>query len=127
MKLPPAARPTAELSTPSPSRGGLGWGWGKRAVEHLRNIRFLPIPLPTSPLKGEEMKLPASPLKGEEMKLPTAARPTAGFARVMNWRDEARQYLTENQPEWMIGAATRSRELLLAYPKLGLKFGYAHH
>jgi len=35
--------------SPSPSRGGLEWGWGK--IPSLIN----PIPLPTSPLKGEEM------------------------------------------------------------------------
>ena len=34
--------------TPSPSRGGLGWGWGQ-----LRR-KNTPIPLLTSPLKGEE-------------------------------------------------------------------------
>ena len=33
---------------PSPSRGGPGWGW----VERLGSV--YPIPLPTSPLKGEE-------------------------------------------------------------------------
>jgi hypothetical protein len=33
---------------PSPSRGGLGWGWGSvdRSDEY-------PIPLPTWPVKGE--------------------------------------------------------------------------
>jgi hypothetical protein len=34
-------------NSPSPSRGGAGWGWA-----WLVN----PIPLLTSPLKGEEMK-----------------------------------------------------------------------
>jgi hypothetical protein len=33
---------------PSPSRGGLGWGWvGRHSGKH-------PIALPASPLKGEE-------------------------------------------------------------------------
>jgi hypothetical protein len=36
-------------ATPSPSRGGLGWGWGKCWIDGEH-----PIPLPASPLKGEE-------------------------------------------------------------------------
>ena len=35
-------------SIPSPSRGGPGWGWGAPRISHI------PIPLPASPLKGEE-------------------------------------------------------------------------
>jgi hypothetical protein len=35
---------------PSPSRGGLGWGWVLLGGSKLSN----PIPLLTSPLKGEE-------------------------------------------------------------------------
>ena len=41
-----------EASTPSPSRGGLGWGWGKLAVIHPQNARFLPHPPPGLPLEG---------------------------------------------------------------------------
>jgi excinuclease ABC subunit A len=40
------------LKLPSPSRGGLGWGWGIEARECASDT---PIPLPTSPLKGEEV------------------------------------------------------------------------
>jgi hypothetical protein len=37
---------SARALLPSPSRGGLGWGWVCTP--------FSPIPLPASPLKGEE-------------------------------------------------------------------------
>ena len=45
--LPESLRPPY-LSAPSPSRGGLGWGWVFRPEGN-------PIPLLTSPLKGEEI------------------------------------------------------------------------
>jgi hypothetical protein len=41
VNLPPSNK------TPSPSRGGSGWGWVLPAAKH-------PIPLLTSSLKGEE-------------------------------------------------------------------------
>ncbi len=38
--------PRGGNTTPSPSRGGVGWGWGSSDVQ--------PNPIPASPLKGEE-------------------------------------------------------------------------
>ena len=38
---------TANLSVPSLSRGGLGWGW-------VKTYGIKPIPIPTFPLKGKE-------------------------------------------------------------------------
>lgn len=65
---------------PSPSSGGSGWGW-----VGFDGARVYPIPLPASPLKGEENEIasppepsvshPTSPLKGEvEKSLPFKGR-----------------------------------------------------
>ncbi len=44
----------ADFTAPSPSRGGRGWGWGS-----ANGTDENPIPLPASPLKGEEFDLHA--------------------------------------------------------------------
>jgi hypothetical protein len=46
------------LTTPSPSRGGSGWGWVFRST-CIHPPGKHPIPLPASPLKGEEVIFPA--------------------------------------------------------------------
>ena len=65
---PPTSSPSRGRSHATFAIGGLGWGWGKRTAECLRNALFVPIPLPTSPWKREEkvfsgfMRLPRDAL-----------------------------------------------------------------
>lgn len=49
--MKPDKQTKAGVSTPSPSRGGPGWGWG--SAKDGRKGPVSPIPLPSSPLKGE--------------------------------------------------------------------------
>ena len=52
--------PAKRVRAPSPSRGGLGRGWGYEALKGDPSL--CPIPLPTSPLKGEEFLWQQCPL-----------------------------------------------------------------
>ncbi len=42
--------------TPSPSRGGLGRGWGKNGENPFVFRQKAPIPTPALPLKGRELE-----------------------------------------------------------------------